>query len=103
MEPIAERTLSFQDDTGCQQELRVVIAKPEEDRGAWKCSYQIAGAYHHAGTAYGGDSVQALMLSLQAVAAHMNTPKLRGRVTMATLDGHGFPEPPRQDIAPKNT
>ena len=95
MEVIAERKLTYTDEAGQQHPLTVEIAKPEEDRGAWKCNYKIIGVYSHAGTAYGGDSVQALMLSLQAVAAHMNRPHLRGRVTMPTLDGHGFPEPPR--------
>ena len=93
METIAERKLTYTDEAGQAHALSVEIAKPEEDRGAWRCKYTILGAYSHAGVAYGGDSVQALLLSLQAVAAHMNTPKLRGRVTMSTLDGHGFPEP----------
>ena len=94
-DPIATRSLTYRDDTGGEQPLLVALAKPEDDGGAWACRYAISGAYEHAGTAYGGDSVQALMLALQAVAAHMNTPKLRGRVSMPTLDEHGFPEPPR--------
>ncbi len=94
MEPIAHRTLTYTDDAGQAHPLQVDIAKPEEDQGFWKCGYRISGAYEHTGAAYGGDSVQALMLSLQAVSAHMNAPKLRGRVTMPTLDGHGFPALP---------
>lgn len=95
MDIIARRTLTYKAEAGQTLELDVEILKPEEDRGAWSCRYNISGAYTHAGTAYGGDSVQALLLALQAVAAHMNIPKLRGRVSMPTLDGHGFPEPPQ--------
>lgn len=94
MEIIANRALTYTDSQGCRSSLKVEFAKPEEDRGAWMCRYQISGACNHDGAAYGGDSVQALMLALQAAGAHMNTPQLRGRVTMETLQGHGFPETP---------
>ena len=92
MDAIAHRELFYTDPSGGQHPLKVEFGKPEEDRGAWLCRYRITGAYRHAGAAYGGDAVQALMLALQAAGAHMNTPELRGRVTMAILDGHGFPE-----------
>lgn len=94
MEPIAERRLIYKDEAGREHDVLVVIAKPQEDRGAWKCEYSITGAYQHTSAAHGGDSVQALMLAMQAVAAHLNAPKLRGRVTMPASDGHGFPDPP---------
>lgn len=92
MNAIASRDLTYTDTDGCRYDLRVEFEKPEEDRGAWQCRYRITGAYNHNGTAYGGDSVQALMLAFQAAGAHMNTPQLRGRVSMDTLNGHGFPE-----------
>ncbi len=91
MDIIASRELIYTDPSGGQHPITVEFGKPEEDRGAWQCRYQITGAYRHVGAAYGGDSVQALMLALQAAGAHMNTPELCGRVVMATLDGHGFP------------
>lgn len=94
-DPIATRSLTYRDDAGGEHALFVELAQPTDDGGAWACRYEISGVYAHTGTAYGGDSVQALILALQAVAAHMNTPKLRGRVSMPTLDGHGFPELPR--------
>lgn len=97
MDIIANRALTYVDTDGCRSALKVEFAKPEEDRGAWMCRYEISGAYNHVGAAYGGDSVQALMLALQAAGAHMNTPQLRGRVTMETLDGHGFPETPNKE------
>lgn len=92
MDTIAYRDLTYTDTQGAKHIIKVVFAKPEEDRGAWMCKYEISGAYEHAGVAYGGDSVQALMLAMQAAGAHMNTPQLRGRVSMETLEGHGFPE-----------
>lgn len=92
MDIIANRELTYTAQDGSKHLIKVEFAKPEEDRGAWKCTYQISGAYSHAGAAYGGDSVQALILALQAAGAHMNTPQLRGRVSMDTFDGHGFPD-----------
>jgi hypothetical protein len=80
MTPIAARQLTYRDDAGHERTFSVQLSQPRNDDGFWACDYEIGAPAHFAATAYGEDSLQALVMALHAVQAHLNAPDLRGRV-----------------------
>jgi len=80
MEMIAQRELTYRDDTGEEHPFKVLVGTPREDSGCWVCDYEIGGPAPFCAAAYGEDSLQALVMALHAVQAHLKTPALRDRV-----------------------
>ena len=80
MKSIAERTLTYRDGEGQQYSVVVKIGLPVADGECWACDYELEAPTFLAATAYGEDSLQALVMPLHAVTAHSNAPDLRGRV-----------------------
>ena len=80
------RQLTYRDDAGGERALSLQIDAPRSEDGFWACDYRLdastdAGVcIEVAATAYGEDSLQALVMALHAVQAHLNAPDLRGRV-----------------------
>lgn len=80
MTRIAERELTYRDDAGHEQTLIVKVSPPRHEDGCWACEYELGAPVSFAAAAYGEDSLQALVLALHAIQAHLNAPDLRGRV-----------------------
>ena len=80
MSTIAERELTYRDDTGEEHAFSIKVDQPHRDMECWACDYQIGAPIVFAATAYGEDALQALVMALHAVQAHLNTPDLCGRV-----------------------
>jgi hypothetical protein len=80
MSSIAERELTYRDDAGQERAFLVKVKQPRLDGNFWACEYELGAPTPFAGAAYGEDSLQALVLALHAVQAHLNTGDLRGRV-----------------------
>lgn len=80
MTPIAERELTYRDDADQEHTFSVKVHPPRADGDFWACEYEIDAPAHFAAAAYGEDSLQALVMALHAVQAHLNAPDLRGRV-----------------------
>ena len=80
MLPMAARQLTYLDEAGHEHAFSVKLSQPRQDGGFWACDYEIGAPAHCAATAYGEDSLQALVMALHAVQAHLNAPGLRGRV-----------------------
>jgi hypothetical protein len=80
MDTIAERELTYRDDAGEEHVFSIKVQKPRSDSGYWACGYEIGAPADFAATAYGEDALQALVMALHAVQAHLNAPDLRGRV-----------------------
>ncbi|HEX8906354.1 MAG TPA: hypothetical protein VF771_16010 [Longimicrobiaceae bacterium] len=72
---------------------RIGIPEPEEDY--WRCATSIDGApterdvFH----AYGADSLQALVLAVQALTARLNALRRTGSLTWFGSTDSGLPEP----------
>jgi hypothetical protein len=75
-EIIAERHFEARDETGVEYDLVLHIGKPIPDAnegGDWCCPYQITGFNDNkVSAAFGVDSIQALLLSLQKAALELN-------------------------------
>jgi len=80
MTSVAERELTYRDDAGQEHTFTIKVKTPRLDGNCWACDYEIGAPDPFAGSAYGEDSLQALVLALHAVQAHLNAPELRGRV-----------------------
>ena len=80
MSSIAERELTYRDDAGQERVFTVKVNQPRLDGNCWACEYEIGAPTPFAGAAYGEDSLQALVLALHAVQAHLSAPDLRGRL-----------------------
>jgi hypothetical protein len=78
--PIAQRELVYRDEAGGERPFLLRIDAPRRDGDFWACGYELGAPAPFAGTAYGEDSLQALVLALHAVKAHLDAPELRGRV-----------------------
>jgi len=75
-EIIAERHFESIDESGVEREVVVRIGKPvpdDNEGGDWYCPFQITGfGDDKISAAFGVESMQALLLSLQKVAAELN-------------------------------
>lgn len=80
MNTIAERELMYRDDAGLERTFFIKVNAPKPDGNCWACEYEIDAPASFVGAAYGEDSLQALVMALHAVQAHLNTPDLRGRI-----------------------
>ena len=80
MTPVAERELTYRDDAGREHTFAVQVDPPRPDGACWACEYALGAPVSFTAVAYGEDSLQALVMALHAVQAHLNTPELRGRV-----------------------
>lgn len=80
MDTIAERELTYRDGEGAEHCFSIKVQKPRNDSGYWACDYQLGAPIDFAATAYGEDALQALVMALHAVQAHLNAPNLRGEV-----------------------
>jgi hypothetical protein len=80
MTPIAERTLTYRDDADREHPFSVKVHPPKADGAFWACGYELDAPVPFTGTAYGEDSLQALVMALFAVQAHLSAPDLRDRV-----------------------
>jgi hypothetical protein len=77
-------------------EVTVGIRHPLPDRGAYKCEYQIVGiGSGKVRYAMGADSMQALILALQAIGGDLYTSEAakEGRLTWSSSPNLGFPVP----------
>lgn len=89
MEIIAERNLTSDEDSSIAVKVRV--AKPVRDpKGHWTCSIGISGneKLQSELTAFGEDSVQALMLGLDMARAYLSSTRAEGvpRLTWLGVD-----------------
>ena len=80
MNAVAERVLVYCDEGGQEHSFLIRIGQPVADGECWACDYEIGAPAPFAATAYGEDSLQALVMALHAVQAHLQAPDLRGRV-----------------------
>jgi hypothetical protein len=72
--------LTYRDDAGKEHVFSIKVHQPQSDEGCWACGYEIDAPTPFAASAYGEDALQALVMALHAVQAHLNAPDLRGRV-----------------------
>jgi hypothetical protein len=93
---VAERELEFRENDAAQSQkvvVRIGIPEPEED--FWRCATLIDGAptegevFH----AYGEDSLQALLLGIQALAIRVKALGQTGKLTWFDGTDLGLPEP----------
>lgn len=80
MGAVCGRELSYRDDAGREHVFAIAVHPPRPDGECWACEYEIGGPMAFTASAYGEDSLQALVMALHAVQAHLNAPALRGRV-----------------------
>lgn len=78
--PIAQRELVYLDDAGQEQRFTIKVGCPQADGGFWACDYEIGAPSPFSATAFGEDSLQALVMALHAVQAHLGAPDLKDRV-----------------------
>ena len=81
MTNIADREVSFQSDSGEAVVFKSGVGPLREEPGCWACDYSITGPHPFAASAFGEDAMQALVMALHALQAHLNAPPLRGRVS----------------------
>jgi hypothetical protein len=77
MNAVAERVLVYCDEGGQEHSFLIRIGQPVADGECWACDYEIGAPSSFAATAYGEDSLQALVMALHAVQAHLQAPDLR--------------------------
>jgi hypothetical protein len=77
MNTAAERTLTYRDESGQEHPFTIKVGIPVTDGECWACDYTIGAPEPFAATAYGEDSLQALVMAMHAVQAHLNAPDLR--------------------------
>lgn len=108
MNSIATRQLIYRDEADREHIMTVQLGPPRPDDGFWACDYALGMPVQVAATAYGEDSLQALVLALHALRAHLLAPGLRDRVRwldapgadvlhLASLGLSGLPE--RESLA----
>ena len=74
--PIATRTLRFERANGSEVDVTVTLGTPIPDPSdperTWACPYEIRGpAKHRTMTIFGVDSMQALILAVHVLPAHL--------------------------------
>lgn len=92
----AERELEFrQTDSAPPQKVFARVGMPEPEEDFWKCATLIEGApterdvFH----AYGEDSLQALLLAIQALSIRLKALSHTGTLTWFGSPDLGLPEP----------
>jgi hypothetical protein len=93
---IAERELEFTENgSSVARTIIARIGSPQPDEGSWRCATLIEGAptkneiFH----AYGEDSMQALLLAMQALAIRLQVVGRAGTLTWLGDDDLGLPQP----------
>lgn len=82
MDAIAKRTFVYQDAQQGTQELIVQVGKPYQDNeGVWCCDFSLGAPVGVKAHACGEDAMQALLLSLVGIRAHLESAKHAGKVT----------------------
>ena len=94
---IAKRILKFQ-QSGNVIDIPIIIFMPERgDRSSWKCRYEIGWPdKKREMTAFGADSMQALILAIEMVATDIYTSSQHDRGGLSFERpgrGYGFPLP----------
>lgn len=102
---IAMRSLELSGET--PGKVTVGISRPVSDNGPYKCEYQILGiGSGKVRYAMGEDSMQALVLALELIGAHLYTSSAakEGRLTWFGSRDLGFPVPDViADLVPKES
>ena len=81
MANIVEREVIFKSDSGEEVAFMIGVGPLRMEPGCWACDYCIMGPHSFAASAFGEDAMQALVMALHALQAHLNAPPLRGRVS----------------------
>ena len=81
MANIVEREITFASDSGEDVACKIGVGPLRQEPGCWACDYSIEGPHSFAASAFGEDAMQALVMALHALQAHLNAPPLRGRVS----------------------
>lgn len=92
---MATRVLDLKTPQGLV-ELPIHIHVPEEANGSWGCRYEIGWPGEPTNrTAWGADSVQAIILALQMIGTDLYTSGYHkaGELSSAEGSGYGFPVP----------
>jgi hypothetical protein len=93
---IAERELEFTENgSSVARTLVARIGTPEPDEGSWRCATLIEGAptMNEVFHAYGEDSMQALLLAMQALAIRLQVVARTGTLTWFGGEDLGLPQP----------
>jgi hypothetical protein len=81
MANIVDREIHFQSDSGEEVAFKIGVGPLRREPDCWACDYSIEGPHPFAASAFGEDAMQALVMALHALQAHLNAPPLRGQVS----------------------